>query len=403
MVLLLTCPAARAGSPTEELRALFAGATRILDPRTPDGPEERLNAVRVIVREIVDFREAARLSLGPMWNARTPAERDEFVPLFADFLERALITGIAGKIRLADGVKVSYLGEVVDGAAATVWTTIASKSGLDLPLSYRMIERRGRWAIRDVVIDGVSLAANYRAQLLRVMQTSSYPELIMQMRSRVAGGTGASLASAISSDLAFGSIGPAPPAPAIERAQRAPAEAIARDEVAERSPEPPAQDLAEGGRSEPPSRLELDLTLLARALPEPAVVVPKSTAPSASAGEETAPAPRQTRGRTQPLPATTAPTRAAAGASSSAAKSYWVQVGAFKSLEAARRLASLLLDEEAPSRPSPFSVVVEPASADAPLARVRVGPFPDRWAAAAKVREIQARGHQPFVAAPERD
>ena len=47
--------------------------------------------------------------------------------------------------------------------------------------------------------------------------------------------------------------------------------------------------------------------------------------------------------------------------------------------------------------------VVEPASADAPLVRVRVGPFSDRWAAASKVREIEAGGNKPFVAAPQRD
>jgi phospholipid transport system substrate-binding protein len=176
--ILLTWSVARAGSPTEQLRGFFVATSRILDPETQEKPEERFNAIRLMVHDIVDFPEAARLSLGPNWSVRTSAERDEFVPLFADLLERSLIAGIAARIRLPDGVKVSYLGESIDGVMATVWTTIASRSGLDLPFKYQMIQRRDQWAVRDVMIDGVSVAANYRAQFTRVMQLSSYAELV---------------------------------------------------------------------------------------------------------------------------------------------------------------------------------------------------------------------------------
>ena len=168
--LLSICPEAQAASPTEQLRGFFSAATRILDSQTDEGLEARLAAIRAIVKEIVDVPAAAQLSLGPNWSARTAAERDEFVRLFAELLERSLISAIAGRIRLPDGVQVSYLGESVDGAVATVWTTILTKRGMDLPFTYRMKARAGGWAIRDVVIDGVSVAANYRAQFLRIMQ-----------------------------------------------------------------------------------------------------------------------------------------------------------------------------------------------------------------------------------------
>ena len=97
-------------------------------PETAEGPEARMAAIRAIVKEIVDVPAAAQLSLGPNWSARTAAERDEFVRLFADLLERSLISAIAGRIRLPDGVQVGYVGESVDGAVATVWTTIADQA-----------------------------------------------------------------------------------------------------------------------------------------------------------------------------------------------------------------------------------------------------------------------------------
>ena len=177
-------PRAQAASPTEQLRASSA------PPPASSIPDRRWGRHAWGRSEPSSRRSSTSpprtsFPLGPNWNARTAAEREEFVRLFAELLERSLIGGIAGRIRLPDGIQVSYVGESVDGAAATVWTTLLSKRGLDLPFTYRMIERAGRWAICDVIIDGVSLAANYRAQFFRVIRSSSYQELVRQMRARV--------------------------------------------------------------------------------------------------------------------------------------------------------------------------------------------------------------------------
>ena len=67
---------------------------------------------------------------------------------------------------------------------------------------------------------------------------------------------------------------------------------------------------------------------------------------------------------------------------------YWVQVGAFRTDEAAIKVVSALGDE-------PVSLLRMPG---APLLRVLVGPFANRDAAASKLREIKARGLDGFVA-----
>src|SRR5262245_20900661 len=183
LALMLVTHQAWAGAPTDQLRGFFTTAAKILDdPAIENRPEEKFRAVLGAVREIFDFAEFARVSLGPAWYTRTAAEREEFVRLFADLLRRSFVFGIAGRINLGDGVKVSYLDESVARDGATVWTTIAGKRGLDLPLTYRMITRGRGWAIRDVIIDGVSMAANYRAQFARLLEGASYAELIRQIR-----------------------------------------------------------------------------------------------------------------------------------------------------------------------------------------------------------------------------
>src|SRR5262245_18372945 len=79
-----------AATPTAELQAFFAEATRILtDPESDGRYAERLAAIRAITRLMLDVREAARLSLGPAWKDRSEIEREEFAQLYGDFLERA--------------------------------------------------------------------------------------------------------------------------------------------------------------------------------------------------------------------------------------------------------------------------------------------------------------------------
>ena len=88
-------------------------------------------------------------------------------------------------------------------------------------------------------------------------------------------------------------------------------------------------------------------------------------------------------------------------ARASSAKSYWVQVGAFKNPESARRLAALLSEQEAAGS-NRWAVIVGTAFTDGQLARVRVGPFPGRAEAASTLRELKGRGYTPFIA-EERD
>src|SRR5215475_3718608 len=52
----------------------------------PKGSIPRPAAVRAALEGVVDFDEAARRALGPHWQARSEAEREEFVVLFKDLM-----------------------------------------------------------------------------------------------------------------------------------------------------------------------------------------------------------------------------------------------------------------------------------------------------------------------------
>jgi phospholipid transport system substrate-binding protein len=174
-----------AGLPTDQLRAQIDRVVKALeDPelKKENKQKERRAFVRKIAEEIFDFTETAKRSLGRHWQQRTPAERKEFVDLFADLLERSYLS----KIELYNGEKILYLGDTVDGDYATVRTKLLTKQGTEIPVEYRMVRQNDRWIVYDVMIEGVSLIANYRTQFNKIIQTSSYQELVRKMKAKQA-------------------------------------------------------------------------------------------------------------------------------------------------------------------------------------------------------------------------
>jgi phospholipid transport system substrate-binding protein len=172
---------ARAGAPTEQLKTQVDRVLTLLgDPALKDKPKDKRAAVRKVADDIFDFGETAKRSLGRHWAARTDAERDEFVKLFGDLLERSYIS----KIELYGGEKIQYVSDKIEGDQASVQSKLLTKTGTEVPIEYRMLKKGERWLVYDVIIEGVSLVSNYRTQFNKIIQTSSYAELVKKMKSR---------------------------------------------------------------------------------------------------------------------------------------------------------------------------------------------------------------------------
>jgi phospholipid transport system substrate-binding protein len=118
------------------------------------------------------------------------ADREEFVALFADLLERAYIS----KIEQYSGERIAFAGDSIESDVATVKTRFTTKRGAEVPVDYRMLRHGDRWLVYDVSIEGMSLVANYRGQFDKIIETSSYQELMKRMKAR-SDGLGAPSAS----------------------------------------------------------------------------------------------------------------------------------------------------------------------------------------------------------------
>lgn len=349
LVLLSTGPAHATG-PTDTLRDLFARVNDVI--QAPDDQmtlAERLALIHGMTHQVFDVRRAAGNVLGKEWTGRTPSEQEEFVGLFGDVLERGYFALVSSKARITGGVDVTFINEAVAGDVAVVRTALTARSNGELSIDYRMLRADGTWRVVDTIIDGVSLVANYRAQVMRIRQRSTHRELIALMRSMVGTSTNPETAVAETGT---------------------PTDTI----TSERGDTP----LTAAVRTLPAEMTAVSVTV--PSAPTRAASLPANTATTAP------PAARNALcGET--VPDTTAPSLTLRSAQRDP-KRFWVQIGAFGDAESAAQLVERLADPGATiiTLPSPDRPPV-------PLVWVCVGPFTAQSAADAQARELTAAGY----------
>ena len=180
--LLAWSPApAHAGAPTDQLKGAVDQIVKVLeDPglKAQGREKERRAAIRREAETVFDFGETAKRALGRHWQPLAEKDRQEFTSLFSDLIERAYIS----KIERYSGERITYTGESMDGAVASVRTRFVTKQGTEIPIDYRMQQRGDRWLVYDVVVEGISLINNYRTQFEKIIKTSSYAELVRRLK-----------------------------------------------------------------------------------------------------------------------------------------------------------------------------------------------------------------------------
>src|SRR6266849_7148261 len=173
-------------SPRGELEDFFGQVTTILSVAT--NAKQAREDVRNLARALFDGREAARRALGPDWDRRTGAEREEFIRMFTGVVEHAYLEIVQSRLPRDRPPAMRIVGEdIIAERGAVVRTEVQARYGSDMQLDYLMTRSGKGWLVRDVVIDGVSLVENYRAQFARILRTSSYADLMQRLRT-VAGG-----------------------------------------------------------------------------------------------------------------------------------------------------------------------------------------------------------------------
>ena len=186
LVVFGVAPSALAGPPQEHVRQTLDAVSAVLkDPELQGSAKERDRRARVasIMHESFDFRAMGRDALGPHWASLSPEQQEEFVGLFGQLFERSYNRLV---LRFLGDSTTAYGAESVQTERAVVPTTLVRKNDDKMPVDYRLVSDGGRWKMSDVVVDGVSLSANFRSQFDKTIRASSYDGLVQRMKAKLA-------------------------------------------------------------------------------------------------------------------------------------------------------------------------------------------------------------------------
>ena len=165
-----------AGEALETVKISAEKVIQILNDPALQGKEkkkERIDRLKEVVNPLFDYEEMAKRALGSHWRRRSPAEQEEFVKLFRDFLERTY----SDKVDFYEGQRVVFGRETIDQEFAQIDSSFINAKGEEFAVSYKLRRADGKWKIYDAVIENISIVNNYRSQFDRVIAKSSYEEL----------------------------------------------------------------------------------------------------------------------------------------------------------------------------------------------------------------------------------
>jgi phospholipid transport system substrate-binding protein len=186
VILLLFSLPVYAGPPLDAVQSNVNKVLEVLrDPKlkAASAKEIEKEKLRLIYERMFDDVELSKRTLAKNWNSLSVAQRQEFVLLFRQVLEKAYID----KILAYTDEKIVFDREtMVSETQAEVQTRIVTSSK-EIPISYRVLLKDGAWKVYDVVIENVSLVLNYRTQFNDILAKNKPEQLLEILRKKVKG------------------------------------------------------------------------------------------------------------------------------------------------------------------------------------------------------------------------
>ena len=142
---------------------------------------QRQSRIEEIAAERFDFDRISKLVLARNWKKLSEKQRADFVVEFKRHLSLSY-----GRRLSSFTDEVVEVGDVQNhsNGDVTVKTTIEGSNSSGLTMDYRMRERDGEWLAIDVVIEGVSMIANFRAQVQEIVSSKGAGGLIEALREK---------------------------------------------------------------------------------------------------------------------------------------------------------------------------------------------------------------------------
>ncbi len=184
LIFLFLSQPAHAGAPMDTVQVNVNKVLEVLrDPalKAESAKEIKKEKLRLIYDRMFDDVELSRRTLARNWNTLNTPQRQEFVLLFRQVLEKSYVDKI---LSYTDEKIVFDKESMLSQNQSEVPTRIVTSSKT-IPISYRMIMKDGVWKVYDVVIENVSLVQNYRTQFNDILAKNTPEQLLETLRKKV--------------------------------------------------------------------------------------------------------------------------------------------------------------------------------------------------------------------------
>jgi phospholipid transport system substrate-binding protein len=160
-LLLIAAPLAASAQLADAQVRLKSAITEVLTVADRAGNRSALpEKLRPVLEKYVSFETMTKRSVGPGWKQFTPEQQQQATQLFSTLIIRSY----SSKFTPGEHPTITYQAAVEPAAGRVDVPTSMVYQGSHYTVIYRMEQVLG-WRITDVVIEGVSLIANYRSQL----------------------------------------------------------------------------------------------------------------------------------------------------------------------------------------------------------------------------------------------
>jgi phospholipid transport system substrate-binding protein len=176
---------ALAGVPLDTVKGHSDNVLDILrDPalKAESAKKAKKDKIRAVSDKMFDFTELSRRTMTINWKKLSPDQQKEFISLYTSLLEDAYFN----KLLAYSDEKIIFTKEVfLSAKTVEVQSTVLQKS-TEIPIYYRVVLKGGAWRVYDVLIEGVSLNSNYRAQFKDILANNPPESLLESLRKKVA-------------------------------------------------------------------------------------------------------------------------------------------------------------------------------------------------------------------------
>lgn len=178
-------PAAHAESPATAVVQQTADAVLAVLADKSLTTEQKRHKVEEIVYAHFDFETLSRLVLARNWKQLTPEQQKQFTEEF----KRHLSMTYGRNVETYNNERAVVTGDRAEAHDDwTVKTKIIRPNAADILVDYRLRKQGDDWRVIDVIIEGVSLVANFRSQFQEVLTNDGPVKLIELLREKNAKG-----------------------------------------------------------------------------------------------------------------------------------------------------------------------------------------------------------------------